>query len=53
MINRRSPIVNNPQSKIRMSYFLRVYCQSPQLVPSKEITDFIRDGWYFDEPPNF
>jgi hypothetical protein len=36
-----------------MSYFLRVFCQSPQLVPSKEITDFIRDGWYFDEPPNF
>lgn len=35
-----------------MSYFLRVFCQSPQLVPSKEITDFIRDGWYFDEPPN-
>ena len=53
MINRRSPIVNNPQSKIRMSYFLRVFCQSPQLVPSKEITDFIRDGWYFDEPPKF
>lgn len=36
-----------------MSYFLRVFCQSPQLVPSTEITDFIRDGWYFDEPPNF
>jgi hypothetical protein len=36
-----------------MSYFLRVFCQSPQLVPSNEITDFIRDGWYFDEPPNF
>jgi hypothetical protein len=36
-----------------MSYFLRVFCQSPQLVPSQEITDFIRDGWYFDEPPNF
>ncbi len=53
MINHRSPIVNNPQSKIRMSYFLRVFCQSSQLVPSNEITDFIRDGWYFDEPPNF
>jgi hypothetical protein len=36
-----------------MSYFLRVFCQSPQLVPSNEITDFIRDGCYFDEPPNF
>jgi hypothetical protein len=36
-----------------MSYFLRVFCQSPQLVPSNEITDFIRDGWYFDEPPKF
>jgi hypothetical protein len=36
-----------------MSYFLRIFCQSPQLVPSNEITDFIRDGWYFDEPPNF
>ncbi len=36
-----------------MSYFLRVFCQSPQLVSSNEITDFIRDGWYFDEPPNF
>jgi hypothetical protein len=36
-----------------MSYFLRVFCQSPQRVPSNEITDFIRDGWYFDEPPNF
>jgi hypothetical protein len=36
-----------------MSYFLRVFCQSSQLVPSNEITDFIRDGWYFDEPPNF
>jgi hypothetical protein len=36
-----------------MSYFLRIFCQSPQLVPSNEITDFIRDGWYFDEPPKF
>ena len=36
-----------------MSYFLRVFCQSPQSVPSNAITDFIRDGWYFDEPPNF
>jgi len=36
-----------------MSYFLRVFCQSPQLVPSNQITDFIRDGWYFDEPPKF
>ncbi len=36
-----------------MSYFLRVFCQSPQQVPSNEITDFIRDGWYFDELPNF
>jgi hypothetical protein len=36
-----------------MSYFLRVFCQSPQPVPSNEITDFIRDGWYFDEPPKF
>ena len=36
-----------------MSYFLPVFGQSPQLVPSNEITDFIRDGWYFDEPPNF
>lgn len=36
-----------------MSYFLRVFCQSLQLVPSNEITDFIRDGWYFDELPNF
>jgi hypothetical protein len=36
-----------------MSYFLRVFCQSPQLVPSNQITDFIRKGWYFDEPPNF
>jgi hypothetical protein len=36
-----------------MSYFLRVLCQSPQLVPSNEIIDFIRDGWYFDEPPHF
>ena len=36
-----------------MSYFLRVFCQSPQLLPSNEITDFIRDGWYFDEPPHF
>jgi hypothetical protein len=36
-----------------MSYFLRGFCQSPQLVPSNEITDFIRDGWYFDEPPKF
>lgn len=36
-----------------MSYFLRVFCQNPQLVPSNEITDFIRDGWYFDEPPKF
>jgi len=53
VIDCRSPIVNNPQSKIRMSYFLRVFCQNPQLVPSNEITDFIRDGWYFDEPPNF
>ncbi|MEW6495964.1 MAG: hypothetical protein AB1589_26105 [Cyanobacteriota bacterium] len=53
MINRRSPIVNNPQSKIRMSYFLHVLCQSSQLAPSNEITDFIRDGWYFDKPPNF
>ncbi|MBD2014992.1 hypothetical protein H6F96_13560 [Microcoleus sp. FACHB-53] len=36
-----------------MNYSLRVFCQSPQLVPSNEITDFIRDGWYFDEPPKF
>jgi len=36
-----------------MSYFLRVFCQSPKPLPSREITDFIRDGWYFDEPPNF
>jgi hypothetical protein len=36
-----------------MSYFLRVFCQSPQLLSSNEITDFIRDGWYFDEPPHF
>jgi hypothetical protein len=36
-----------------MSYFLRGFCQSPQLVPSNEIIDFIRDGWYFDEPPTF
>ncbi len=36
-----------------MSYFLRVFCQSSQLVPSSEIIDFIRDGWYFDEPPKF
>ncbi len=36
-----------------MTYFLRVFCQSPQPLPSNEITDFIRDGWYFDESPNF
>ena len=36
-----------------MSYFLRVFCQSPQRLPSNEITDFIQDGWYFDKPPNF
>lgn len=36
-----------------MSYFLRVFCQRPKPLPSREITDFIRDGWYFDEPPNF
>ena len=36
-----------------MSSFLRVFCQSPQLVSSNEITDFIRDGWYFDESHNF
>jgi hypothetical protein len=36
-----------------MNYFLRVFCQSPQLVPSHEIINFIRNGWYFDEPPNF
>lgn len=36
-----------------MSYFLRVFCQNSQPLPSNEITDFIRDGWYFDESPNF
>lgn len=36
-----------------MIYVAYVFCQSPQLVPSREITDFIRDGRYFDEPPHF
>ncbi|MGA9379968.1 MAG: hypothetical protein WBV73_14495 [Phormidium sp.] len=34
-----------------MSYFLRVFCQSNQTVSHSEIADFIRDGYYFDEPP--
>lgn len=36
-----------------MNYFLRVFGQSPHPLPSSEITDFIRDGWYFEESPNF
>lgn len=36
-----------------MSYFLRVLCQSTQLLTSQEITDFIQNGCFFDEKPRF
>jgi len=36
-----------------MSYFLRVFCQSPQPVNPSQITDFILDGCYFEEIPRF
>lgn len=36
-----------------MSYFLRVFCQSSELVPISEITDFIQDGSYFEEQSRF
>lgn len=36
-----------------MSYVLRVFCQSPQPISSSEITDFIRDGYFFEQPPHF
>ncbi len=36
-----------------MSYFLRVFCKSSELLPSKEILDFIQNGYFFDEMPRF
>ena len=36
-----------------MSYFLRVFCQSTQLLPSNEITNFIENWCFFDETPIF
>ena len=36
-----------------MSYFLRVFCQSSELVPISEITDFIQNGCYFEEQLRF
>lgn len=34
-----------------MSYFLRVFCQSAQLLPSQEISELIQNGYFFDEMP--
>ena len=34
-----------------MSYFLRVFCQSAQLLSSQEISEFIQNGCFFDEMP--
>lgn len=36
-----------------MSYFLRVFCQSAELLPSQEIAEFIQNGYFFDEMPRF
>ncbi len=35
-----------------MSYFLRVFCQSAELLPSQEISEFIQNGYFFDEMPS-
>jgi hypothetical protein len=34
-----------------MSYFLRVFCQSAKLLPSQEVSEFIQNGYFFDEMP--
>jgi hypothetical protein len=36
-----------------MSYYLRVFCQSSELLPSSAITDFIKDGCFFEIIPSF
>jgi hypothetical protein len=36
-----------------MSYFIRIFCQSAQAVPRYNIGQFILDGAYFDEQPEF
>ncbi|HEX8537333.1 MAG TPA: hypothetical protein VF664_07695, partial [Cystobacter sp.] len=36
-----------------MSQYLRVLCRSEQPLPRTELGNFIRDGWFFDEPPHF
>lgn len=35
-----------------MSYFLRVFCQSAEFLPSQEISEFIQNGYFFDEMPS-
>jgi hypothetical protein len=34
----------------RMSYFIRIWCRSPRPITRMEISDFILEGEYFDEP---
>ena len=34
-----------------MSYFIRIFCQSERGISPSEITEFIRNGYYFDESP--
>lgn len=36
-----------------MSYFLRVFCQSVEPMTASQIIEFIRDGCYFETPPEF
>jgi hypothetical protein len=36
-----------------MSYLIRIFCQSAQAVPRYNIGQFILDGAYFDEQPEF
>ena len=36
-----------------MNYFIRIFCQSTQAIPRYNIGQFILDGVYFDEQPEF
>jgi hypothetical protein len=35
-----------------MAYFLKVFCRASSRVPLSEVRDFVRDGVYFDPPPD-
>ncbi len=36
-----------------MTYFIRIFCQSPQIIPRYNIGQFILDGVYFDDQLEF